>query len=104
MEKCVVCAVIFPFFRRLFSSFVLTCFLWTTLFQTIAFANFERAIPVHASLEREEGVLKSIRLNIGVQNFDPTAGAVQPYPSRWQTSKCLCGYVAANNGFVYPYR
>ncbi len=70
-----MCAVIFPFIRRLFSSFVLTCFLWTTLFQTIAFAEFERVIPEHAFLEREAGTLKTIRLNIGVQSFDSAADA-----------------------------
>ncbi|MES2608309.1 MAG: hypothetical protein V4544_06240 [Pseudomonadota bacterium] len=75
-----MCAVIFPFIRRLFSSFVLTCFLCTTLFQTIAFAEFERVIPEHASLEREAGALKTIRLNIGIQSFDSAADATHPDP------------------------
>jgi hypothetical protein len=65
-----MCAVIFPFIRRLFSSFVLTCFLWTTLFQTIAFAEFERARPEFAVLEHDGGTLNAVRFNVGVERLE----------------------------------
>lgn len=64
-----MCAVIFPFIRRLFSSFVLTCFLWTTLFQTIAFADFIRAGADPAHIESRDG-FHYAHFSVGAQKME----------------------------------
>lgn len=71
-----MCAVIFPLIRRLFSSFVLTCFLWTTLFQTIAFADYTRA-KADSVIFEEQGDVTYANLNVGARKVErspsPTA-------------------------------
>ncbi len=64
LESVVMCAVIFPVLRRLLSSFVLTCFLWTTLFQTLAFAERE---PV---LFETRGEHIFAHFNLGIQKLE----------------------------------
>jgi hypothetical protein len=64
-----MCAVIFPFIRRLFSSFVLTCFLCTTLFQTIAFADYTRAQADSVVLDEQNDITYA-HLNVGVQKIE----------------------------------
>ena len=69
MEYLVMCAVIFPFIRRIFSSIVLTCFLWTTLFQTIAFADFTRAGADSAHIESRDG-FHYAHFSVGAQKME----------------------------------
>jgi hypothetical protein len=64
-----MCAVISSFIRRLFSSFVLACFVWTILFQTIAFADYKRAQPDPVPL-KEQGNITFAHLNVGVQKIE----------------------------------
>ena len=46
-----------------------------TLFQTIAFAEFERAKPEFAVLEHDGGKLNAVRFNVGVERLEaPTLG------------------------------
>ena len=61
-----MCTVVLSFIRRLFSSFVLVCFLWTTLFQTIAFADYTRAQP-DPVVYVEQGDITYAHLNVGIQ-------------------------------------
>jgi len=65
-----VCVIISGLFKRLFNSLVLLSFLWMTLFQTIAFAEFERARPEFAVLEHDGGTLNAVRFNVGVERLE----------------------------------
>lgn len=64
-----MCAVITNFINRLFSSFVLICFLWTTFFQTIAFADYTRA-PADPVIFEEHSDITYAHLNVGIQKME----------------------------------
>jgi hypothetical protein len=69
VEYCIMCAVISSLIHRLFSSFVLICFLWTTFFQTIAFADYTRAQPDPVLFD-VQGDVTYAHLNVGIQKME----------------------------------